>query len=341
VASIPGTTVTDHVETCELRQQREIHLYSRNFVIGNQKLLQFLVVHEEIAWNELDAISVRPEGRQFWHAPKQLRRQHLDLVFCDAQDLEVYQVTKNIIRQSFDEVKVQAERPELGRTGHLPSLDILEATAADVELYELWKLPRGERKVWHEGHICVLNFNCVDVRHERIVQVAGDGRDASVGCGWGEFSVEATMTAGDQKIFLKIIQMLKIKKIKFFTDKNFQICRPKLHHCSLVLWMLQKMLLKTLKLRKFSEPWCLKPSCGCDEMERTEKKTWSIAKKNQRSNGIKTSLETEICDESRPWPLTSLFVSRLYASNMKRILQICSQFYLPFFYKLIHVFEIF
>jgi hypothetical protein len=80
IAVVVDASVPLQVEKSELRQQREIQLDSRDFISLNPNVLQFFVVIEEIAWNELDLVVTRPEFLQFWQVPEQLRWQHLDVV---------------------------------------------------------------------------------------------------------------------------------------------------------------------------------------------------------------------------------------------------------------------
>jgi hypothetical protein len=65
VAGHAETTVPFQVKVFELRQQREIHLDSRDFIVVKKKYLQFPVVLEEISRNELDAVSVNRKLLQF------------------------------------------------------------------------------------------------------------------------------------------------------------------------------------------------------------------------------------------------------------------------------------
>jgi hypothetical protein len=80
IALLADASVPDQEEIIELRQQREIRLNSRDFIVLNPNSLQFPVVLEEIAWNELDLVFTRSELLQFWQVPEQLWWQHLDLV---------------------------------------------------------------------------------------------------------------------------------------------------------------------------------------------------------------------------------------------------------------------
>jgi hypothetical protein len=152
IAALADASVLVQVEIIEFRQQREIHLDSRDFIVLNPKFLQLPVGLEEIAWNGPDLVSTRCEFLQFWQVPEQLWWQHLDVVDREPQLLKVYQVIERILRQVLDKVIAQAELCELRHACQLTSFDILEATVSDPELFEFWKLFCDEREVRDEGH---------------------------------------------------------------------------------------------------------------------------------------------------------------------------------------------